>query len=157
MAFPLYSPLSFRSSEDDPRYWLADPTPSLGPLYPHNTYHGAPTASGAKQAHPRAPLLLNHLEFKPIRFTEEYTSSQSSSKSQQQQRRGGGRARQHSSNEGSAGGDDQVGRKEQEGYGRSDLRRLQGPAEEWLGEYQNEPGGDFTQSRDHSLAGSFID
>ena len=114
--------LSFRS-DDDHRYWFADPTPSLGPLYPHNTYHGAPTASGAKQPHHRAPL---NLEFKPIRFTEEYTPSSSSSPSksqQQQQQQRRGRMRQLSSNEGP--GDDQVGTREGERgqWPRSDLQQ----------------------------------
>ena len=51
-----------RRSEDDHRYWFAEPTPSLGPLYPHNTYHGAPTATGSKQ-HARAPLNLHQQHF----------------------------------------------------------------------------------------------
>ena len=116
-------PFTFRS-EDDHRYWLSDPTPSLGPLYPgphYNTYHGAPTASGAKQPHPRAPLNQLSEAFKPIRFTEEYANAApSNAKSQQQQQQQrqqrqqqqrGGRTRQLSStasNEGLAGGDDQV-------------------------------------------------
>ena len=105
-------PFTFRS-EDDHRYWLSDPTPSLGPLYPphYNTYHGAPTASGAKQPHPRAPL--NQLEaFKPIRFTEEYANAAPSpAKSQQQRQQQRSRTRQLSSiasNEGLTG-EDQVG------------------------------------------------
>ncbi len=49
--------------EDEERYWLsADPTPTLGLLYPHNTYHGQ-----TAKPHVRAPL---NLDFKPIMFTE---------------------------------------------------------------------------------------
>ena len=109
----MHHPLTFRS-EDDHRYWLSDPTPSLGPLYPgphYNTYHGAPTASGAKQPHPRAPLNQLSEAFKPIRFTEEYAAPSNGKSQQQQRQQQRGRTRQLSStasNEGLAGGDDQV-------------------------------------------------
>jgi hypothetical protein len=55
---------SFRPSsvEEEQRYWFGDPTPHLGPLYPHNTYHGQ-----TSKPHHRTPL---NLDFKPIRFTD---------------------------------------------------------------------------------------
>ena len=56
--------VSFRPSSLEDEIW--EPTPSLGVLYPHNTYHGQPSAA---KPHVRAPL---NLDFKqqPIRFTD---------------------------------------------------------------------------------------